>query len=51
MTHHVMFREEFSYIPDASFSESTLFLPVLVWGFSYTPDASFNVEFVLQSSC
>ena len=34
-----MFREEFSYIPDASFSESTLFLPVLVWGFSYTPDA------------
>ena len=29
----------FSYIPDASFSESTLFLPVLVWGFSDTPDA------------
>ena len=30
----------FSYIPDASFSESTLFLPVLVWGFSDNPDAS-----------
>ena len=30
----------FSYIPDANFSESTLFLPVLVWGFSDTPDAS-----------
>ena len=39
-TPHVMFSEEFSYIPDASFSESTLFLPVLVWGFSDTPDAS-----------
>ena len=38
LTHHVMFREEFSYIPDASFCESTLFLPVLVWGFSYIPD-------------
>ena len=35
-----MFSEEFSYIPDASFSESTLFLPVLVCGFSDTPDAS-----------
>ena len=30
----------FSYIPDASFSESTLFPPVLVWGFSDTPNAS-----------
>ena len=30
----------FSYIPDAGFSESTLFLPVLVWAYSDTPDAS-----------
>ena len=30
----------FSYIPDAGFSESTIFLPVLVGGFSDTPDAS-----------
>ena len=35
----------FSYIPDASFSVSTLFLPVmwcLVRSFSYIPDASFS---------
>ena len=41
----------FSYIPDASFSESTLFLPVLVWGFSDTPDASQILKFHLHSSC
>ena len=35
-----MFSEEFSYIPDASFSESALFLPALVSDFSDTPDAS-----------
>ena len=28
------------YIPDASFNESTLFLPALVWGFFDTPDTS-----------
>ena len=35
-----MFSEEFSYIPDASFSEYALFLPALVSDFSDTPDAS-----------
>ena len=35
-----MFSGEFQLHPDASFSESAPFLPVLVWGFSDTPDAS-----------
>ena len=35
-----MFSGDFRYIPDASFSESAPFPPVLVWGFSDTPDAS-----------
>ena len=41
----------FSYIPDASFSESTLFLPVLVLDFSDTPDASQNLMSFIYTLC